>query len=453
MKWFILMMLISCGKHQEPGFKDYQDSDGDQVLNYEESALDRYVADVAPLGKVEGVIRFNVDRPIEVELSNSEEVQLSPLELMVKNEKKLQVEDYFAEWSKLRVVKEVDLPELKLSQYTVYLTFSSDSDHADEILFIRGEEKISFGGWKSDRVLKISSQDLLDLLSGKAHFFVKKKYKTHKFFPKETEATIRNKTYKLHLDDGQKRSIQYVSKELKIEEFLKLKGINPEVIPDEDLFFYIDSLSEEKKWYLREFLNGEKVLVFTSINKLKKKFLENYRYAKKVVERINGVSQNQTSFQIPENSNAYFRISHYLRTERTFVESRTVRNHGGRGGGGREGNAEPPYSCTHFLRSIQNETSLSPGFTSLFNEVKSNLDLVRALEKMTDSGLSWEIKADQLNEVIFHLDPRAANTYTTTGEYRNSCPSGAITRGVGRAYSTNSEGKLSFILESYIEKM
>lgn len=40
MKWFILIILFACGKHDEPKQLDLRDSDGDQVLNYQESTLE-----------------------------------------------------------------------------------------------------------------------------------------------------------------------------------------------------------------------------------------------------------------------------------------------------------------------------------------------------------------------------------------------------------------------------
>ena len=46
MKILILLILIACGKHEEPNFVDMRDKDGDQILNYEEDSLNKYIADI-----------------------------------------------------------------------------------------------------------------------------------------------------------------------------------------------------------------------------------------------------------------------------------------------------------------------------------------------------------------------------------------------------------------------
>ena len=53
MKYLLMILLIvSCGKHEQPAMQDYQDSDGDKIPNSLDS--NKYVSDAVKKMKVNG---------------------------------------------------------------------------------------------------------------------------------------------------------------------------------------------------------------------------------------------------------------------------------------------------------------------------------------------------------------------------------------------------------------
>lgn len=95
MKWLILLALVSaCGKHQEPKALDYRDSDGDQIQNYQETELDKYVANFESLGSISGVLRFNAEKTIELTFNNEHDLNTKTLDLMTANAERVKLEDY-----------------------------------------------------------------------------------------------------------------------------------------------------------------------------------------------------------------------------------------------------------------------------------------------------------------------------------------------------------------------
>src|SRR6478752_2625999 len=111
MKWLILLALVtSCGKHSEPPAVDLKDSDGDQVQNYKEKTeLGKYVANFEKLKEVKGSLRFINDRPVEIQFSNSHDLNVQTINMITGNENQLRSERYFSEWSKVTLARYQDM--------------------------------------------------------------------------------------------------------------------------------------------------------------------------------------------------------------------------------------------------------------------------------------------------------------------------------------------------------
>lgn len=454
MKWLIILILIGCGKHQEPNHLDLRDSDGDQVLNHEESELDKFVADFETLGKVKGVLKFNLDKIIEIPITNELDYKNNALSLIVSNEKKLIHEDYFAEWSKLRLSGDFATPDLKLSHYTIHLQFEHGPGKAQELLLVKGPEVISLGKWSQVMRLQLSSENLSAILSNKAFLSIKKNFRKSPLFQAEQDKTIRDKTYRVHYYDGSKSKILYVSKSMAFPKLLENLRISPERIDQEEVFFNSDLLSANE-WYIRELLNGDKVIVYSNMAELKGKFLEKYTYQRHLLSRVNGEAKTTVKFNNAPDAKIFVRVSSLKYTVRSFYEETERRTHGGGGGGGREGNASSPYKCTHYLRKVKKEETILADLNNLFQNLNQEEMLLGAQveEEMDGQGLFWEMK---LNATPANLEwtfsNRPSSTYTVTGEYNNSCGE-AANRGRGAAYRTNSEGKFETVIESFVEKI
>ena len=454
MKWLILLTLIACGKHEEPNKLDLRDSDGDQVLNHQESELEKYVADIEPLGKVQGVMKLNLDKIIEIPFSNELDIKNNALSLIVSNEDRLKHEEYFSEWSKLRFSGNLAKLNLTSSHYLIHLQFESGSDKAQELVLKHGTETILLGEWSEVMKIQLSAQNLSSLLEGTSFLSLRKKFQKSPLFEDNQDGTIREKTYRVHFFDGKKSKILYVARSLAFPDLLKLMNIKAKAISEDELFFNSD-LVEAPRWYMRELKTGGKVIVFSDLEKLNEKILENYIYHKEVLSRVNGKASSTFHFNNPENAKIFVRISSAKYTQRTFIETKKRRTHGGGGGGGREGNANSGYRCTHYLRNIKKEQSYSSNLQDVFVNLGQEETIFNSYveEEMSEKGVFWEMKLNQpAPNLAWQFINRPSSTYTVTGEYRNSCGDGA-NRGRGAAYSTNTEGKFEVVIESYVEKI
>ena len=71
MKWLILILFISCGKHESPSAIDLRDEDGDQILNYMEASQEqKHIANFETLGAIKGTLKIHHLNPVEIKFSN-----------------------------------------------------------------------------------------------------------------------------------------------------------------------------------------------------------------------------------------------------------------------------------------------------------------------------------------------------------------------------------------------
>lgn len=444
MKWFILLALITaCGKHTEPKALDLHDSDGDQIQNYEESEFDKYVANVESLKEVKGVLRVYTDKQREFVFSNNYDLKTRTLEMITGNENQLRLEEYFSEWSKIKI--EGPEIEFKKAQYEVNLAFDTGSDKPDHLILINGNEKTRLADWSQNMTLKLSATTLVDLINGKAELALVKKFE-HSLAPgQDSNKTIREKTYRVFYDDGSMAKVYYVSKDLNFDDFLAKMKVDIGVIIDEDYLFFSSHDVGDKSWFIRKMQNGDKVVVKNSINVLRETFLKRFSYKKTTIGRLNGKSIGGLNLQNKEGAKVYLRLKSFYKTNKTFVETQEVR---GGGGGGREGNAGG--RCTIHRRLVKTDEVQMLDIEDLAQEIMTPESLTQERVEMRsdDTGTYWEMKLDTANpnsSLMFKSLP--ANSYVITGEFRSSCDY------TGGMQSTNPEGKLSLEVESYVEKI
>lgn len=444
MKWLILLALVaSCGKHTEPRALDLHDSDGDQIQNYEETEFDKYVANVESLKAVRGVLRVYTDKERELSFSNKYDLETHTLDKITGNENQMRPEEYFSEWSKLKY----EGPELEFlkTQYDVTLEFETVSDTPDYVFILTGKEKTELVTWTPVMTMRLSGKTLKDLTNGTAEIVMVKKFK-HSLAPgQDSNKTIKEKTYRVYYNDGSSSKVYYVSKDLGFNDFLAMMKVNSAQAVDEDLLFFATQATNAKTWFVREMLNGDKVVVKNTIQELREKFLKRFTYTKTTLGRINGKSNGVLNLQNKEGAKVYLRLRSFFKTNRTFVESQEVR---GGGGGGREGNANG--RCTIHRRQIKTDVAQSLTFEEFAHEIMTPESFVQERVEVDsdDKGTYWEMKLDSLNlNSTLMFRPLPANSYVITGEIRSSCDF------TGSMQNTNPEGKLSLEVESYVEKI
>lgn len=458
MKWLLLFFLLSCGKHQQPNAIDFHDSDGDQILN--ENDTEKGIANFETIGLVKGVLRIDSDLMLEIPFSNDNKIKDKTINLLFKNEKFLKQEDYFSEWSRINL-ETIDISKIKvLKQYAITLTFDSSADSADEIAIVQDKAIRNLGSWKNIIRLNISHEDLKALNEGKAYLSLRKKFKKSQFSEESQELSILNKTNRVYFFDGKRAKIIYASKELNLKQILDFLNISKHrMINDDDIFFKTDE-SQEDQWFTRELSTGEKIVVFSNSLNLEQEFLKKYNYKKTTVKRENGLVVSNLKLQNSPESTIYIRIKKVLTSLRTFSGSSQRRRY--QTGGSLRDNGYI-YYCTHYFRNISSETFLDPSFSNFLEniQISSNdttipSDILRNAtikEQNTPQGLYWEIKLNETHENLgISLIPKDNSEFVVTGDYRNQCEMNQ-TETSSPNYQTHPEGIYSFEIETLVEKI
>jgi hypothetical protein len=452
----IALLAVACGKREEPKALDYADSDGDQRLNYEEPGLEKHVANFAVLGPISGVLRVRGERLLETTVTNQHKLGERIADLLVRSEDRITGDGFFDENSRLHLAERLPLPAGATAPYQVTLKFSFESAAADEIVFVSREVQVVLAKWGREVSFSLAADRLKAVVRGDAYLAVRRQLKRGRFFTEETERSIREKSYRVYVHDGTAGRAFYVSRELSFEDFLRHRKITPYTVASEDDFFYSGRLAPEEGWFLRQLRNGDRVLMFARFEELRSRFLSGFTYRKTTIARTNGSPDAGVRLENKAGAKVYLRLRSPLQVSRRFSETSEKRTYR-EDDGNREGSGGAYTDCTHYLRRIAEEV---PGTPDLL-EIQRNLESAEALfrnaavtEEADAEGPFWELKLGDLDpnqEITFRSKP--GDSYTITGEYRNNCKRKPPSRGRDARVRTNSEGKLSFVLESYVEKI
>lgn len=450
MKWLLLLVLISCGKHQSPQAVDMMDSDGDLNPNATEPESERYIANFETLGLIKGTVSFVADQSHVLEFSNSSNLDADAMRLLVGKTSLENGDQYFSEWTQLKINSTDSVDGIK-DVTKLIINFNLTATEPDEIVLIQNKTIKSLGKWEPTLRLDIPKIELVSLLSHKAVLAVRKKFKTDNFYSNDPELTIKNKTLRVYVNDGSKSKVSYVSKELSFRALLDIFKISsPTQIIEDELFFNTKEKSEVR-WFYRKYSNGDLVFVKTKIQEVKKNFLANFNYKKIDLRRENGLPVNTLELENRLNVRIFFKVRP-LRTMRTFVETSNTEKF-------KIGNAyrdsDQQWTCTYYNREISSEVASFPTYHDFINNLNffdSALISAKMLEDIDEKGPYWEVMmvASQAN-IKLDILPRPTATFTTTGQYHNQCTENRSSR-PGPSYQTNDEGKLSFEIESYVEK-
>jgi len=448
MRIIILLILISCGKHEEPKYVDIKDKDGDQLLNHEEESIQKYIAHIDELKKVSGVLSFIEKEQQEILVSNEFSIKDKILNDMTVDERFLPNESHLLDGEKLKIqTKKFIL--LTKPFYQMELHFSHDSDSVNELILKTNEGEMILGKWEEEMSFQLSKENLSGILNGEFFLILRKNLTSDKI------QSIKKKTYKLHLISKKQTKIMYISKELETEAIKHSLGIYETSPYVEQHLLLNKDLSESPQWFIKELKNGDKFLVNISPKELSEKLKIHFVQKKHHLLRLNGQSASHVQLSNPKNSKVYLKILSADQTFRTFKEIQRNIKHGHGGGGGAHGNGPERFTCTHFMRVIENETQQIPTIDYLIK----NINEVELIENMTifqgshHSGNEWILNFVKTPEnMSFSLNQLKTDSYVLTGEYHNSC-SFLPNRERESSTFSNLEGKLSIEIESFVEKI
>lgn len=448
MKWLILLALVACGKHQEPGALDLNDSDGDQVLNYQEGDAEKYIADFETLGNVKGRIKFVTDIQGEVNFSNNSYLLQDPMKIMIGDLEKKDLENYFTEWTelKLEITNDTKSPN---QTNLLHLYFDHVDKEPTEVMLTDGKFKRTLGPWSPYMRVTLSKLEFDGLMKGGLRLSLRKNFNSTERFKTTADETIQNKTRKVFFSNGNKTQVLYVAKELPLEKLARYLEIeNPKLITNNSLFFNSNDQGGNE-WFYRKFQSGDLAIVKTSIQEIKSRFFGRFVKQGEQLKRENGSAVQDLKLYNEAGDLIYLKIRS-SQTLRTFSESqRDVRY----SVGSRAQGTDDSWVCTHFNRSVDVQTKVKPGVPDLINSLKdaSQIKNLEYLEQIDEKGVFWEVKFTAMSSNLnLSLSDMPSQTYTVIGEYLVNCERGRVTRGGSAA---NVEEHLTFDVESFVEKM
>ncbi len=448
MKYFIfilfLVSLIGCGKDASIDTKDYRDEDGDQIVDRDElSKRDQLIANLISMETIQGEIIFYEGisgiRKHRLTFSNEINLEKYALNLLMKNRKGLEKGYHFSEFTHLRINSDIPQNIFDQKEYQVHLKFKPIKSKPKRIYFVSHDEKTTHFSWQQELTIKISKENFRLLLSGQAFFAVDYLEDKSPSFSQDRFATIRAKTYRTIIYDGQRTQVLYVSKKLKFEEILKSLDINEANHIEDINLFDMEENSHTSKWWFRIISEDDIVLVKENEANLKHHFIELFNHKKQILQRKNGVSKGEIKWSKPQHSRMILKLKGF-KTELTFKIEKDEEFRGG----GRDGDkCEYVYSHIDKTRKIELKTKdLEDSIVILTDGSESHHQII--LKELINE---WEIQVPEgIEDISINIKDLEKSMFRTTGLIQASC-------GGVKTSQTAVEGEFSLDITSYIEKI
>ena len=474
MRWLILILLFSCGKHETPKQLDLGDADGDLIVNEDEKTqAEKYIAEVRPLKAISGVVRFYNGMTTELEFSNHTDLRKLILKLAAESTPGLKPNDYFQEWSRLHLKQKLPGEPLTQERYSVEVIFKTVGAEPLELSLWTAGKATALGNVVESMNLELSRTELGDLLAGTAFLNVTSREEASAYYRERKDDSIRSKTYRVFYSDGKESKVYYVSKEFPLERFTSTKQLNFVSNPELQEFFFGGKLHDIRQWWLRKLHTGDAVLVSASMPELQKAFVDSRQLVQQTIGRINGTAQNTLTIKKPLRSKLHLKIRPTQKL-RTFKDSRSkdwydipadpaaiYRSQGPVSGGwGRNWNSR--QKCVKLSRSVVGEVSGGVGAADFLKNIRlrsGNKDIavdkgqLRLEEKSDHAGVYWEVRLDtEAESVSLEMQNLAPATLVKTGDYEVHCPAGGREL-YSRPVPVSPESEFKMNIDAYIEKL
>lgn len=445
MKWLIFLLLVSCGKHEQPKALDLNDNDGDLIVNQEDQ--DKDIANYRSLSMVSGKMNFIGNEKYEFSFSNGRNLKEDSLDLIVGDHDYNHRDHFFSEWAELKLYGDKKSITIKDEITTLNFIFDEQDDNPDEVILVNGKEKKKVADWKPFTKISILRHDLDDVLNGRASFHVRKKDIKSKFSDQSADKTIEDKTNKIYKYDGTKASVYYVAKTLNDAELLKIMNVTSlKNLNDEKLFFNSHEQGSNE-WFQRIYENGDRVLYYGKIQDIKISFLEKFSYKKTLLRRENGRAVTALTVTNNKDEPVYLKIRPG-KIVRTFKDEQRIKNFSKKAH-----DDEIIYTCFYNFRDVASEKYLVPTISEFLQTLKQPLkqdEDFKIKENQDEKGIFWEmIIYPKINNMRLDLFEQSSETYTTTGYTFKTCESGQKPKESMPQYQTNVEASLNFEIESY----
>ena len=447
----LIIFLSSCGKFQMPGYQDYGDSDGDQVLNKDETNFERMkIAAVIPMEYVEARMDFyeglsNIKRH-SLMLSNNLDLNQYSKDLLVKSEHHLRVNDYFTEFTSLQLKEVADIHLEEQTKFPVLLSFSSIKSEPKQVYYLKGDEKILLGDWKSVLNISLTRQQLFAVLNKQAQLSFSYLEDQTPYSDQSRAESIKEKTYRIFFNNGKTTTTYYVSKELKLEEILRLfKVPSYRLIQDQNL---LTTQVEESypEWWVRLINDREIVIIFEDLKNLSAHYLKGFKKSSQKLMRVNGFAANEMVLPKDPKSKSLLIISGLIKKVDFVEKPKIIISH------------NAPYGMkTCKQRSL--EPTAETAFPLSLPFLEKNLVLKSAggsqaeqviiREHMGEHGPFWEIQIPEgIDKIQLGLKNIDSREYIATGPYASTCE-----RPKPKPVLRTHESQIDLTIEAFIENI
>lgn len=286
MKFLLLMfVLVSCG-HKEPGALDLQDDDGDSIANQYEADSSRFIANIAPLPKIEGILEI-------VHSGGKFRVKVSNFDVKPQDTYAILTQDFF-ENEKLVWFRELGLklgsfnPHSIPDEEIVDLTFSflPDTPAFENFSYWSKEGVVSLGRLEHGTRISLKGLEVKRISIDRGWFELNRSRDEMAL-----KDRIADSTRRVFVDHNGKTEIYYVAENLSIENLATYLGISGklEKITTNEFLFKNDAI---KSWWYRDEGNGtDAALRFGKVEEFKGGVLDSLKWKDFSLTRVEGQPQ------------------------------------------------------------------------------------------------------------------------------------------------------------------
>lgn len=310
MKWLILIMLVSCGKHEMPPLPSYETHDKYSSIAHQRFQIQEFeslngeMTLFSAKSKMDFIsVRFkkhSFDREI--------------LKIISQDSSLLRPQQYFNEWTKLEFeTKNFKIPDQETFDLNLNFVSVNSSPFQVALMTLNGVKTLNT--WSPSMTITLTKTEMILLSSGEAHLAV------NMYGEKERRGLAERDYYQVMVYDGESTQILYLHQDYSLKNLQKMLGAENAVTTDN-----VDFRSAEhsqKQWWIRELPTGEVFLARASQSEIKEALLGSFSQTAIEVKRLNGFSTSQ-EFKTHTNSRHYFKIQVEQKL-RTFVDQIEVK--------------------------------------------------------------------------------------------------------------------------------
>ena len=442
MKWIILLLVVSCGKHQEPPPQPMVVVQKPlkkplvtkpEVRPAEEKPV--LIREIQPVKNISAYLTFWNGRGHEtLELIASTNSHQLVSDLLVKNKRAILKEEFDLNKTYLRMNKYAARPELDSpNQIELKLEFDRVMEEPAWIGLIHSGREISRLKWQKQVSVKLTGYELNAFFRGELKISLQK-----------DQPNDRNEvpSFRVYQSNGFESKILEISEELSFEEYLDQEKIIAHDIAEVDLLSILPH-NQIKKWWKRQTPFGWSLGYF-SLNELKGVYLRGFKLVAKQIGRKEGVSLAPAIFKKDPEARMFMKIRPVSQKTRSFSKKTTDRRIG------------PYIKCTQDLVTLSKENAIIPNVPSIISQLQlrddgrkaalahSNVNLVQTKDQ--SGAYLYVIPKNQSREFELSSIALSKKQFTATGITKDTCSS-------VKPRIISNEKQLLIKVETFVEKL